>query len=63
MRAFLRTRTFLALLAALLILLALESLLTHDTIAGILLLLAGATCVWRAVTWSRWHEREEAPPE
>jgi uncharacterized protein involved in response to NO len=56
MRAFLRTRAFLVILAALLVLLALESLFTHDTVAGVLLLAAGATCVWRVV---RWRE----PPE
>jgi uncharacterized protein involved in response to NO len=63
MRAFLRTRAFLALLATLLVLLALESLFTHDTIAGIVLLAAGAVCAWRTVTWGRWHAAGDDPAE
>ena len=53
MRAFVRTRAFLALLTVLLALLAVESLLTHNTLAGIVLLLAGLVCGWRTVAWRR----------
>ena len=53
MHAFLRTRAFFAVLTVFAALLALESLLTRDTLQGVLFLVAALAFGWRTATWSR----------
>jgi hypothetical protein len=53
MRSFLRTRTFFVVISVVAALLAIESLLTHDWVQGVLFLVAAGAFGWRVAAWNR----------